>query len=506
MQSKSVFRKFSPKRDTAFVIVLLAIAAIIGVYLIVTTAVISKDSTIFIEFAKNAQTDPVKTMAKQYQHPGYPMMILWMHKIKGLLSKDESLFSWIYAAQAVTLALRLLALTALYFMGKKLVGQKHSFLALLILIALPKPTAYGSDAISDWPHLFFLALGLLLLIQAVENKNRWLFGLTGLIAGTGYLVRPECAQIIVYACAWLGVQTVKPGRTFSFAKTLSAMVLLLAGFLIMAGPYMKLKGAIFPKKEVGRFVSDIEQQGPDISKENKYSAKSTLLETPKAFNKLLERIGDTLMWFFFPAVLIGTYRFCKDRQFGEPGKFFTILLIAVNTLLMIWLYSEHNYISNRHVLPLVIFTIFHIPRGLELMAEWLENALSKKIESIASVRIRAKQWFMILIIAGIAICIPKLLRPLHYDKKLLYQAAQWLTENTTSNDIIAVPDPRIGFYSERKSIEYSEPIVPEEADYIVEVVKKGKQQHVAKNFPEVVRRFSKNDDTGKYKVIIYRRQ
>jgi hypothetical protein len=50
---------------------------------------------------------------------------------------------------------------------------------------------------------------------------------------------------------------------------------------------------------------------------------------------------------------------------------------------------------------------------------------------------------------GVAICLPKLIRPLRIEKQGYRDAVKWLKENTTQEDLIAVPDNRIGFYAER---------------------------------------------------------
>jgi len=255
MHTKTALEKHPPvKQDIIYISILLITALCIGIYLISTTVLIARDGVVFIEYAKDLEIEPVQTMIQKDQHPGYPAMILVIHKAIRLLSESESLFSWIYSAQSIALLFRLLTITVLYFIGRNLVGSRFSFWAILILIFLPKPAWYGSDALSDWPHLFFLATGMLLLIRASTNRRWWLFGFAGLTAGAGYLIRPECAQVIVYGCLWLGLQLFWAKRTLDKPKTVLALVLLLVGFLVATGPYMRLKGAVFPKKHVGEFA------------------------------------------------------------------------------------------------------------------------------------------------------------------------------------------------------------------------------------------------------------
>ena len=150
--------------------------------------------------------------------------------------------------------------------------------------------------------------------------------------------------------------------------------------------------------------------------------------------------------------------------------------------------------SGRHTLPLVVFTIFYIPSGLHVLANLLDKKLLKKGD--------ANLGFVILIATGIAICTPKLFRPLHQDKRIFRKAAQWLTENTQPSDIVAVPDLRISFYSARKGADYKHHLFPEKPQYVVRVSKK-KELTEDKNLPEVGRMLYSDDLEDKYKIEIY---
>ncbi len=247
---KKTIEQSDKRRDFLNLSILLMLASCIGIYLIVTTVMVSRDGIIFIKYAQKVEANPVKANVDEYQHPGYPLLILATHKMTGFLHKNTPILSWVYCAQSVTLIFRLLALVVLYFIAKQLFGARMSFWAVFIIILLPKPAEYGSDTLSDWPHLFFLLTGFLLLLRVATNKRWWLFGFVGLAAGAGYLVRPECAQLIVLGSLWLGLQLLLPGEhTIGKGKALSALALLLVGFLAIAGPYMYLKGAVFPKKK-----------------------------------------------------------------------------------------------------------------------------------------------------------------------------------------------------------------------------------------------------------------
>ena len=118
-------------------------------------------------------------------------------------------------------------------------------------------------------------------------------------------------------------------------------------------------------------------------------------------------------------------------------------------------------------MPLIVFTIFYVPVGFQILADWFVVGFSKGQQQNNR---KSQLCFFILVITGLAICTPKLLRPIRADKKAYRTAAQWLKENTQKNDLIAVSDNRISFYAERKGLEY-ERNIPIGAQYAVAFVK-----------------------------------
>jgi hypothetical protein len=122
------------KDDVVKLLILLFIASLLGVYLIATTVLISKDGVFYIGQAHKFSSDPIGII--KTHPPGYPFLILVAHKFVTLFTNTSSLFIWIYSAQSIALLCRLLGLIPLYFIGKWLVGSKKSFYAMLILILL----------------------------------------------------------------------------------------------------------------------------------------------------------------------------------------------------------------------------------------------------------------------------------------------------------------------------------------------------------------------------------
>jgi len=506
MLTETSVEKFQKRKAIVHLSILLGTTLCIGLYLICTTVLVAKDSVIFVKYAQALAGDPSSTMLREYQHPGYPVLILAIHRIADTVFDGSSPLGWIYSAQAVTLIFRLLAAAVLYFVGRRITGEAFAFWGVLILILLPKPAHFGSDALSDWPHIFFLAAGFLLLMYAAAGKKWWLFGLVGVSSGVGYLIRPECVQLIIFGLLWLALQLFRTKRTMSLKKTALALVVLLVGFVVAAGPYMKLKGSMFPKKRLvqslpaARFGEVYEPQRRMPSR-GIYTAGFAPSDLARALHKLVEMIGDTLMWFLVLPLAIGLYKYYRRGRWYEPGKFFTTVLILLNTAVMILLYCKYGYMSRRHTFPLVVFTIFHVPVGLYSLAYLLRQKFSAKIESSFSIKADANFWFAVLFVSCIVICAPKLLRPIRSGSRNYRQAAEWLAENTDAGDIIDSSDGRITFYAGREGVQYDGRVISKDARYVVEVLKKGAASTIGSEELAVAKRFESPD--GKSKIVIY---
>jgi len=455
--------KLIERRDIVHLAVLVAIALVIGVYLIATTVLISKDGVFYIERAQQFTSNPIKII--KARPPGYPFLILAAHKFVALFTDSTSNQIWIYAAQGVTLLCRLLALIPLYLIGKLFVSSRQSFWAILILIILPYPAQMGSDVIREWPHLFFLASGLLALLYGAKSCKWWLFGVAGLFAGLGHMIRPECLQIVLYGFAWLFFRFWHPAVDFGRKRCVLAMLVMTAGFAAVIAPYVTVREEVLPMKldSLMTFDEIYKVEGNDGTGQfciAGFAGEGVL----KGLGKLSDRLCQNSMYFFAGPLLIGLYlRFCKGRKVDGIEKVITGGVITLYIVMLVILHMERDYISRRHCMPLVIFTVFYIPAGIEAMGRWWCNKTKKNSASDVS------RMAFILFAVGVVVCLPKLLGNAH-SKTGYVAAAEWISVNTAKDAVIVVPDRRISFYAERKGILIESPEDRLVADYYVDIV------------------------------------
>jgi 4-amino-4-deoxy-L-arabinose transferase-like glycosyltransferase len=499
-------KNIRPGDDILSVLLLILIASVLGVYLIATTVLISKDGVTYVTAAREFSTGPLHVLKGLFF--GYASLIFAAHKLATLFGAGSSVIAWTYSAQSVTLLCEVLALIPLYFIGKLLVGGRKSFWAVLILVVLPDPAQLGSDALRDWPHILFLAAGFLFLLRGAQEGKRWMFGMTGLAAGFGHIIRPECAQLVVYGVLWILVRLVRPKQNMNRGALLGAVALLLLGFAIPAAPYMIARGEVLPEKlrDYIQAVAVGEPQRPARAGTETDAIVSTAsvlsLKPVKAVAKLASEMTDNLLYYFVPALIFGICaRFRKRTQVSDIERFFIPVFVLLNVLMLIMLYDHWGYISGRHCLPLTVLLIFYVPVGAEILAEWLEQRLSAKRPPN---REACRRWFFILLAIGFVVCTPKLFRPLGADKQGYRDAAEWLRQNSRPQEAVAVPDLRISFYAERKGEMYSTEI-PKGTEYVVAIVEDEGDQRRPTGFgrEEFSARVEKRRKNKK-RVVIYR--
>jgi hypothetical protein len=489
--------RLAEKQDIIHIIILLAIVLGIGIYLIATTVLISKDGTLYIECARQIADNPVGAMRSMPPCPGYPFLIYFMHRVTALFNGAESIQGWIISAQLVSLMSKVAASVALYFVGSYFVGPRMSFWGVLILSILPDSAEFGSDTLPEWPHLMFLATGFLLLLLGVQYCKNWMFGWAGIIAGLGYLVRSEGCQLVLYGSAWLLFNLIRPQDKMKRTKAAGALILLLAGFAVVTIPYMRLKGYVFPDQGMWKLpaILTINNSGSAISM-NMYLAGFSI-RGAIGDDTLITNMCETLVYYFAPFLLIGCYYYFRKQSKTLEQTFFATAFIVVNVAVLFWQSSYRDFLSRRHTLALVTFTIFYIPVGVYIIACWLSKRNSGNSSSLEA---KVRCWFFILMVVGFCICAAKfsVTIPLRWEKQGYRDAAGWLSKNTVATAVIAVPDKRIAFYAERKGLVYGEQST-EQADYIVRIVKsEGKKPGLDKDTKEEYSAWvNKNKKSGK---------
>jgi 4-amino-4-deoxy-L-arabinose transferase-like glycosyltransferase len=432
------------------IIVLVSLA--IGIYLLLSTVTIAWDSVIFIDFAKHITQTPIESMQVNYQHPGYPFLIRCAQPIFAAFGFDD-LWSWHYAAQTTALICRVLCLLVVYLIGRKIVGARASFWAVLILLFLHDSAQTGSNGLSEWPCLLFMSLSYLAVYKAMlEKKSYWLIPAAAL-AGIAYLIRPEGIQVFLCAVAAYIIYMLKP-RYFGIAPAKIAISLILAilVFGLVAGPYMKLKNSVFPKKSLQIKLSSIPVLQPTAAMSVSRGAQISTALVGAGF-VLFKRLFEAMI-FFAPFWAIGIFAMLKKRSWRDPDKQLSILVITINIAVLLTLYADYGYIDRRHLLPLITLTCFYIPYGIYTIIRSFAGfkLFPESLDPHPRVRDSVLSFaFAAAVFVGVAVELPRTLKQPGANWAVIRDISAWISANTPPNSAVMCWDTRIAFYSHRPS-------------------------------------------------------
>ncbi len=464
------------KQDLIHIAILMAIALVIGVYLIVTTVLIAKDGVFYIERAQRLSSDPVDVIKEH--PPGYPFLISIAHRFVVLLSKSSSVYTWIYSAQSATLLCRLLALIPLYFTGKLLVGGHKSFWGILVLVMLPYSAEIGCDVVREWLYILFLATGFMLLLWDSGRISLRVFLLVGVVSGIGCLNREESSQLYLYGLAWLIFCLVRPGKSVSRRRVALAMLMITCGFMVIAVPYDKVKGNFFSghlkpfRYSLSNAANSETFKKDDAvrSSENRVQAGLTENGVVHALGSYVNSICKITLYVFALPLATGFYFHFRRMRWSDHRKFLIGIFTLFTFVLFLLLYCQRGRNSERHVLPLLAVVIVYVPTGMQVIAGYFSQRCKRGTDAPRADD-SARRWFVVLMAIGLVVCLPKLLRPIRSDKLLYRQASAWLKKNTPKEASIVEPDCRISFYAERKGLKWNSEKIPKKGDYAVKIFK-----------------------------------
>ncbi len=422
---------------------LLLVGLALGVYKIAVFRCIAADSVLFLNFARDLAASPGPTIRSYDQHPGYPAMMMVSQRLIEAIHGPLTLDGRIAAGQSVTLLCRSLALCVLYLFFLQFARPGPAFVNALILLLIPAYAENGSDVLSDWPGLLLMAAAGWFCLAGIRRWQPGFFIGAGVATGLGYYIRPEAAIFLPILLIFVALRNRSAADCRKrMLASLALMAVAVAGITI---PYMIFKGAVFPKKDIGRFsgapVAGVVSQTPPTPETPARSAPAlaaaTLPSVLRAAACLGEEAANTLLLFLLPWAIILFYKLLHFRRLSDPDRFLSLFAVSW-IFLMIWLYCRAGYISDRHLLPLIAFTF-----------AWLYEGVVGMIQFLIRHPQRVRSGVLIVLAVGAVIFVPKLLRPVRSEKAVYRETGRWLNAHTQPEDRLCVFDPRIGFYAQR---------------------------------------------------------
>jgi 4-amino-4-deoxy-L-arabinose transferase-like glycosyltransferase len=412
----------------------------------------------------------------------------------------------------------ILMIFPIYFLGKRIFDQKIAFLSTLALIIHPYIRRFSADVLKESTYLFFLATAFWFTWKTLNREKAYPFLFIPLFSALAYLVRPDGIEILLVAFFYtLFIKKfIAPGK-----KGVAILLIILSSVILFLPYLLHLKGvtggwALSKAKSIGGILG-IGVMNEEVSLIHK------ILFSFKKLNFEIFAIFHPLYIFL---LIVGL---CKNgfSQFKRGEGFllsFCILQYIILFLMVLnltnWSVDEAKQIfmfSGRHVLPLLLISIYWVGEGFLAVYQWIY----KRVEShwllirLGSER-KSKIVLVTLWILILATVLPKTLKPQRYERLPEKWAGIWIKNQSGQRTTIFTGLPRVAFYADGNSAsvdlkrdtidQIRASMVEKDALYLVIEERETanspeKNEAIKKNFSEVIR----YEHKGMEKIIVYKR-
>jgi hypothetical protein len=318
-----------------------------------------------------------------------------------------------------------------------------------------------SDGLSDSLFLLLACSALALAVWAVRGSKPWQFALAGVFCGLAYLTRPEGVVLLAATLAALVAMQFVRAQRRSLRQLLACGASMTGIAVAVGSPYFLTTHSVSNKPSI------TQMRGKDLSSLNEIPAEAPVrqaslvsrppllactfaiaLDFHQAFSRraiqAIRALASELVKSFhyvacIPA-LVGMWWY-RSRIWVVPGMWVVLMFCAACTLGLWWLAVEVGYLSDRHLMLMVICGSYAATAAVwDLPSRWAAWRLGRswvEVESAPNVSSRhATAMAVVLLCCLLVVGLPKSLQTLHSNRAGHHAAGLWLAEHAALGDII----------------------------------------------------------------------
>ncbi len=306
---------------------------------------------------------------------------LWVWSLRGLVG-GEGPVSWQRAGVALAFGCIVLLVIPLYLLTREAFGDGTAWLGCLLVTANPLLGSILANVLSESSFLLFWTWGLWSAIRFLRAGRFFWLPLTITFGVLAYLSRPEGLLLPLAMVLTLGLLPLHRATRIDWPRWAVAVVFLLAGSLVLAGPYMILKGGVGTKPAVARVLGLAPNAPPlALEREQPLAPDQTTLQTYLlATERMIRAVRGVVTTPLLAMALLGLVVMPPVPARARTLLFFGIILLA-SAVGLIRLHATGGYCTVRHALIPGILLSLAAAHGLAwLMArisvpgEWLGAA------------------------------------------------------------------------------------------------------------------------------------
>ncbi len=442
-------RPTAPFENRGMIVTAVLVTVAVRLYLLWQYYCINSDGVRYIATARDFFSGHIAAGFASYDPPGYPVLIAAIFPLVG---------EWELAGQIVSLFFGILLLWPLYHLFREVYDARVAGIACILAGLSPFLARYSVHVRSESPFLFFSTLALLLFYQGIQTRRlgRFLWG--GLVAGFGYLIRPEALGFLIIVPGFLGFFWLLRKEPDGLWRIKAATVCC-AAFMLLALPfitYLSIEtgrwGAMSRKAGVTLAIS-LQQYGLLQADEGE---NAPTVESVGFLDfvhhhpiQYLRRVGmgffptfgvffEALHFSYVPFLLVGLYFVFRDK-FWQRKDFLILAFVGFYLLAFLLI-----YVKRRYSLQVVPVSLGWVAVGML----WIWDSLR------ASLPIhRARVLWVLIVLSFIGGTLPKTLTAISREKSYVRETGRYLKERNSSGQLnVAVWDERVPFYAQANTL------------------------------------------------------
>jgi Dolichyl-phosphate-mannose-protein mannosyltransferase len=307
-------------------------------------------------------------------HPIYPMAIAAVHRLLGGNDPND----WQTAAQVAAAISGVLLVIPIYLSSLEVFGPSSAWLACFLIYLLPFNGHMLADTLSESTFLLFWTWGLWSTLRFLRAGGPFWVPLSIAFSVLAYLTRPEGLILPVALLATIVLLSLFCSDEIPRAKRWWAIGVLVMGPILMAGPFMMMKGGISTKPSILRILG-LGRAAPAmaVERERPLDAEQTTAKTVALAAKAMIRAIDGAT--SLPLLLLAPLGITASSSSPVRRRYLLLLgmIVVLSALAMMRLHAMSGYCTPRHAMVVAWILIPASAAGLNRLAGALAQAIAK---------------------------------------------------------------------------------------------------------------------------------
>ena len=431
------------KNETSDLAILLLVTFLLSIYLFFNMHVISLDG--LSQHIPMAKMFAAGSFRQALSYSGQQPLYAFLVSLASLGVGDVEL-----AARLVSSLFGILLVFPAYLMVKEISNRRVAFLSVLFLAVHPYVRRFSADVLKESTYLFFFATSLWLILRVLRREERYLFFLVPIFSGLAYLVRPDGVEPL-FAVFFYVIFAKKFSVSGRKGKTI-LLLLLSSGVLLL--PYLSYLRGVTGEWTLSKTKNITDLLGLELAK----SGSLLISQILYSLRQLIKEIQVHFLPVLLVLMIVGFGKKVSTGFSAGDGFFLSLWMIhcAVLFLLMLnmtdWSGDKDSWMpmfSGRHVLPLLLVSMYWIGEGFVTIHQWLSRrAASFTLFRHTDPGRRSSVILVILLALLLATMLPKTLKPQRVEKLPEKWAGTWIKDQSGTGTLIFTTLPRVPYYAE----------------------------------------------------------